>query len=311
MRRPTSRRAAALLGAFFAAAQLRCACGLQELFRRLNTSAAAATVADIVSAFFDPSTVPKPPYRLALCALVRNEEFYVQEWVLWHYLLGVQHFVLYDNDSDDDTRDYLEPLVALGLVTLRRSPGAEHGAALGGVLDDCLGGGGAGSVNATWVAHWDVDEFLVLPNGRLNVGAQRQWDAHVFHDFLSDFERARAGSVVLHRMDFGANGHAQPPLGLVLEEFTERFIAVRPGGAIFGKVIHSSEALLGHRGAHAPGQLREGYAAVFANQQPYSADQNVAIFEPFRLNHCTPAARRRRGWWSADSAPFHRGVSQM
>lgn len=276
-------RCAAAVAALLLLASLPAASSLQELFRRLNSSAAATQVEEAVRAFFDAEALPKPPYRLALCALVRNEEFYVQEWVLWHYLLGVQHFYLYDNESDDDTRDYLQPLVQLGLVTLRPWPGAEHGAALGAMLSDCFDPGQRKP--SQWLAHWDVDEFLVLPNGALNVGALRQWDQHVFHDFLSDFERSGVGSCVVHRMDFGCNGHERPPLGLVLEEFTERFIPVRPGGPIFGKAIHNMDALAGHRGAHAPAQLRDGYTAVFANQQPYAAEHNIAIFEPFRLNH--------------------------
>ena len=39
--------------------------------------------------------VPRAPYTLAACAVFWNEKPYLFEWVVYHYLLGVQHFYLY------------------------------------------------------------------------------------------------------------------------------------------------------------------------------------------------------------------------
>jgi hypothetical protein len=39
--------------------------------------------------------VPRAPYTLAACAVFWNEKPYLFEWVVYHYLIGVQHFYLY------------------------------------------------------------------------------------------------------------------------------------------------------------------------------------------------------------------------
>ena len=39
--------------------------------------------------------IPRAPYTLAACAVFWNEKPYLFEWVVYHYLLGVQHFYLY------------------------------------------------------------------------------------------------------------------------------------------------------------------------------------------------------------------------
>lgn len=50
-----------------------------------------AAVADAVVS----GPVPHAPYMLAACAVFWNEKPYLFEWVVYHYLLGVQHFYLY------------------------------------------------------------------------------------------------------------------------------------------------------------------------------------------------------------------------
>jgi hypothetical protein len=262
---------------------LRCVGALENLFLRLNSSEARQAVQEAVEAVLDRETVPKPPFRLSVCALVRNEEFYVQEWLLWHYLLGVQHFVLYDNDSDDDTRDFLRPFVELGIATLRPWPGEEHSKALSSALDDCLSPSAAPA--SDWVLLADVDEFLITPSLQLSVPALRRWDSFVLHDHLLEYERNKAGAVALHRLEFGSNGLASPPLGLAVEAFTETFVPIRPGGSVFGKLLLHVPALLQHRGAHLPPTLAEGWHAVFANQEWYRDGVTSASLEPLRLNH--------------------------
>ena len=41
--------------------------------------------------------------------MFRNERRYLVEWVLHHYLLGVEHFYLYDNESEDKPEEVLRP----------------------------------------------------------------------------------------------------------------------------------------------------------------------------------------------------------
>ena len=44
-----------------------------------------------------------PDLGVAMAAITKNEGPFIAEWVAYHYLLGVEHFVIYDNRSDDAT----------------------------------------------------------------------------------------------------------------------------------------------------------------------------------------------------------------
>jgi hypothetical protein len=38
--------------------------------------------------------IPKAPYTLAVCAIVNNEAAYLPEWIVYHYIIGFQHFTV-------------------------------------------------------------------------------------------------------------------------------------------------------------------------------------------------------------------------
>lgn len=39
---------------------------------------------------------------LAVCVIIKNEARYLAEWIVYHQLVGVDHFYIYDNNSEDD-----------------------------------------------------------------------------------------------------------------------------------------------------------------------------------------------------------------
>lgn len=57
------------------------------------------------SASPEPSPYRKPAaskkWRICACSLVSNEAAYLPEWIEYHRLQGIDHFVLYDNNSTD------------------------------------------------------------------------------------------------------------------------------------------------------------------------------------------------------------------
>jgi hypothetical protein len=97
-----------------------------------------------------------------LAAIVRDQSGMLQEWLLWHLLLGVSHVLLYDNGSMDRSmlRGALSPFTEAGAVTLVSMPGHNIQAA---AYDDAISRARR-KANATFVACWDVDE-RVVPHG--------------------------------------------------------------------------------------------------------------------------------------------------
>jgi hypothetical protein len=131
---------------------------------------------------------------VAMVAIVRGEDEFIDEWIIYHYLLGATEFVLYD----DDPRQNLKRLLG------------KHGD-LVRVIDWESGYGllpgrnrqtrayqhSLSETSCDWVAFLDIDEFIVLRNrDRLPT-------------FLSGFKDA--DSVILTWHYFGHSGFYDPP----------------------------------------------------------------------------------------------------
>lgn len=61
-------------------------------------------------------SVPEGGYDLSIMAIVKNEK-YIQEWIEYHLLVGVQHFYIYDNESTDGLKDRIQKYIDDGIVT--------------------------------------------------------------------------------------------------------------------------------------------------------------------------------------------------
>ena len=54
---------------------------------------------------------------------MKNEGPYVQEWLDYHLLAGVNHFYIYDHESTDNFKQILQPYIDAGIVTYTFFPG--------------------------------------------------------------------------------------------------------------------------------------------------------------------------------------------
>ena len=57
-------------------------------------------------------------YKVAICAIFKNEALYLKEWIEYHKIVGVEHFYLYNNNSEDNYEAILAPYIQDGTVTL-------------------------------------------------------------------------------------------------------------------------------------------------------------------------------------------------
>ena len=145
--------------------------------------------------------IKKFKYDLAVVAIMKNEGSYLREWIEYHKMMGVDKFFLYDNESDDDTREILEPYIKSGLVEYIYFPGQKMQLP---AYNDCLE---KHKFDAKWLAVFDLDEFLV-PVKYDNV-----------KDYLKTLDDDVA-QVLTNWVIFGSNGHETRPAGLVLESYT-------------------------------------------------------------------------------------------
>lgn len=67
------------------------------------------------------NTLQQCPRGVGICATMRQENSYLQEWLAWHILVGVQHFYLRDDNRGREggrTQSILQPFIDLGYVTI-------------------------------------------------------------------------------------------------------------------------------------------------------------------------------------------------
>lgn len=148
-----------------------------------------------------PTPVRPTPIRLGICAIVRDEAAYVEEWVAFHRRQGVSEFRIYDNGSVDGTPEILkqlgiDPIIWAGrpddFVAMQQAAYEEAARALAGTVD--------------WLAFIDVDEFVFGRNRPL---------AEVLTAFT-----ANVGAIAVQQRLFGSNGLRTWSPGLVVQRFT-------------------------------------------------------------------------------------------
>lgn len=61
-------------------------------------------------------------YSISICAIFKNEAKFLNEWLEFHILVGIEHFYLYNNNSEDNYLAILTPYIQDGIVTLVNWP---------------------------------------------------------------------------------------------------------------------------------------------------------------------------------------------
>ena len=143
------------------------------------------------------------PVYLSIACIAKNEGPYIKEWIEYHKIVGVERFYFYDNESEDNTKDILEPYINDGTVVYHYVEGVVkqlpvyHDAVL------------RYANQSYWIALIDLDEYIV-PKEKDTVSA-----------FLKDFEKYPG--TVINWVIFDSNGYDTKPTehgGLVTANFT-------------------------------------------------------------------------------------------
>ena len=137
---------------------------------------------------------------LSVCVIVKNEARYLPEWIAYHQLIGVDHFYVYDNNSEDKLSSAL--LLFSNFVTLIPWPKSDQQqrAAYRHFFDTY-------SDRCSWVAIIDADEFIAYKG---------EGDLRSYLRALS-----RENAVMMQWVIFGTSGHVARPAGLVIESYTQ------------------------------------------------------------------------------------------
>lgn len=112
--------------------------------------------------FFIPLSLSKlDAYELAIATMFNNVAPYLKEWIEYHKAVGVDHFWLYNDKSEDNWEEVLQPYIDEGTVEVFYWPKAgltwfrEQRLAIKDGIKR------AQQTNTKWIALIDQDEFLL------------------------------------------------------------------------------------------------------------------------------------------------------
>lgn len=203
---------------------------------------------------------------IALCIMCKNDENALIENIKYHTLIGVDHFIIYDNLS---TRPLSKALFNMNNVTIHVWSDSQNGSQIR-CYDDCL----AKYRNAfNWIGFIDTDEFIVIKNGYTNI-----------KDFLKPYEKY--GGLGINWKCFGSSGHLKVQDSII--DSYEYAVDLSDNEHI--KSIVNTKHVIGSWGNPHTFKYNTGYFCVNENGKRIVGAHNNALSTPvshnkIQLNH--------------------------
>jgi hypothetical protein len=227
--------------------------------------------------------------KIAACVMTRNEERDIVEWCLYHAWLGFDAIVVFENKSNDRTREMLDSLkktIDIRIFTWDQYdyiPG--HFLAFEKCATDFRD-------EFDWIAMIDHDEFFVPIAHSGPKEYLQSMDAHA--------------AVAINWVIYGSSGHVDYPNGLVTESFVHRAPFDLSGNRHVKSIIRPKE-MVGCRSSHFM-DMKEGLQIVNSKGEPFEwvkpgkAKEVVGTEDTVRLHHYF--VRSRAHWDKRMAIPY-------
>jgi len=185
---------------------------------------------NLILRFFLKKANRKSLYNVSICAIFKNEAPFLKEWIEYHLMMGVNHFYLYNNNSDDNYEDVLMPYIEKGLVEVKNWT-MNHAQMM--AYKDFY----ESKRNETnWVAFLDIDEFICLRNVFTTSNWKKNYNCKLRTNNLSvwlDSYRKYPGVLMYFKM-FGTAGRQHHNYNeLVIEQYTVSWAGLYKIGKCF------------------------------------------------------------------------------
>ncbi len=141
---------------------------------------------------------------LGITAIVKNEAFYMKEWIEFHKLVGVEKFYIYDNESTDNLKEVLQPYIDSNEVIYKFIKGKK--VQFKAYQDSII----KNRRKVRMMAFIDIDEFIT-PKKHSTVT-----------EFIKNIETKinhKIDALGINWLMHGFNGYYSKPEGLVCEKF--------------------------------------------------------------------------------------------
>lgn len=150
-------------------------------------------------------------YYTTICAIIKDEHpDDLHEWLLYHFAIGFEHILIYDNNSKIPLKNTLREFIENRLVTVIDFPltKAQQLSAYIHALKEWAN-------RTVWMGFIDLDEFIV-PLERSDI-----------RDFLDPY--VQYGGLGANWTMFGSNNHISRPNGGIIQNYTQ---SLGPAGHI-------------------------------------------------------------------------------
>lgn len=209
------------------------------------------------------------PIKLAAVMIAKNESEYISEWMAYHKTIGVERVYIYDNDSDDDMKDHLQPYIDEGFVVYHQI----HGNKMQGIAyTDALHRYGK---ECKYMAFIDGDEFIATV---------KKGDKVI--DVLDEFfqKHPTAGGLAINWAMFGSSHYEEKPDGLMSEKFIWRAEIGKPGTQMIKTILRPECTLMWHHPHYAIYRL--GWNAQNYQGEIVPLNENrLEKYEGLQINH--------------------------
>ncbi|BGP58255.1 hypothetical protein JCM8202v2_005916 [Rhodotorula sphaerocarpa] len=230
---------------------------------------------------------------VAICASLRNEGRWLQEWLLYHRAVGVDRFYLYDSGSTDDTLVMLQPWIGAGTVKLFSFSHDQAGHYQTAALETCSRTFGP---TTDWLLEADLDEYHVPTPYLAGLNRSRPIPIEEIPDqpvrklLFDNWLYKNADVIVVSRVSFKNIGHEALPGGASSLVHTKK---AREGWIIPGAhrlkhqtVSPKAAKIITADGHEVEAQVNDPGAAAGMEGTAYHGQYSgVRVFEPLVLYH--------------------------
>ena len=206
---------------------------------------------------------------LSVVAIIINEAPYIEEWIRYHQMVGVERFYLFDNGSTDDTLQIVQKYVENGLVVLTHYPGkGMQLSAYNRALKKYR-------YQTRYMAFIDADEFLYSCEKERSVRQQVE-------DLFALYPEA--GGLALNWRMFGSSGHLTKPEGGVLENYLYRANEDGKGNGCIKSIV-DPRRVYKYTHSHYPTYYRGYYSVDEDGQKVIGWSHPKTTIRKLRINH--------------------------
>ena len=140
-------------------------------------------------------------YRISICGIFKNEARFLKEWIEYHLMIGVDHFYMYNNNSEDNYLEVLQPYINKGYVTLVQWT-KDHAQ-----MEAYQHFYANYAKETQWLSFLDIDEFII-PRYATNI-----------NDWIKEYEKYPV--ILIYWKMFGTGGKLKHDYNrLTIEQYT-------------------------------------------------------------------------------------------